>query len=87
MGEHTDIEWSDGSFSPWEGCVKVSEACKNCYAERFAERFRGVPGHPFAGLRPSPRAAQAGRAAAPPQAVDRAMFFRQQLLCSSGDCR
>ena len=33
MGEHTDIEWSDASFSPWEGCAKVSEACKNCYAE------------------------------------------------------
>ena len=33
MGESTDIEWSDASFSPWEGCVKVSEACKNCYAE------------------------------------------------------
>lgn len=33
MGERTDIEWSDASFSPWEGCAKVSEACKNCYAE------------------------------------------------------
>ena len=33
MGETTDIEWSDCSFSPWEGCAKVSEACKNCYAE------------------------------------------------------
>jgi protein gp37 len=29
------------------GCTKVSEGCDNCYAETFAERWRGVPGHPF----------------------------------------
>ena len=29
------------------GCTKVSEGCLHCYAETFAERFRGVPGHPF----------------------------------------
>ena len=29
------------------GCTKISPGCKFCYAERFAERFRGVPGHPF----------------------------------------
>jgi len=29
------------------GCTKVSPACTNCYAERFAERFRGVSGHPY----------------------------------------
>jgi protein gp37 len=29
------------------GCTKISAGCKNCYAERFAERFRGVAGHPF----------------------------------------
>ena len=29
------------------GCTKISPGCKNCYAERFAERFRGVAGHPF----------------------------------------
>lgn len=29
------------------GCTKVSPGCKHCYAETFAERFRGVPGHPF----------------------------------------
>jgi len=32
---------------PVRGCVKVSPGCKHCYAETFAERFRGVPGHPF----------------------------------------
>ena len=29
------------------GCTKVSPGCKHCYAETFAERFRGVPEHPF----------------------------------------
>jgi protein gp37 len=30
-----------------DGCTKISAGCDNCYAERFSERFRGVPGHPF----------------------------------------
>ena len=29
------------------GCTKISPGCLHCYAETFAERFRGVPGHPF----------------------------------------
>jgi protein gp37 len=29
------------------GCDKVSPGCAHCYAETFAERFRGVPGHPY----------------------------------------
>ena len=33
--------------TPSRGCTKLSPGCKHCYAERFAERFRGVPGHPF----------------------------------------
>src|SRR2546427_2594666 len=41
------IEWTDATWNPVRGCSKVSPGCKHCYAERFAERFRGVPGHPF----------------------------------------
>jgi len=29
------------------GCTKISPGCDHCYAERIAERFRGVKGHPF----------------------------------------
>jgi protein gp37 len=29
------------------GCSEVSEGCDHCYAKTFAERWRGVPGHPF----------------------------------------
>lgn len=43
----TKIEWTDETWNPVTGCVKVSPGCKHCYAERFAERFRGTPGHPF----------------------------------------
>jgi protein gp37 len=41
------IEWTDATWNPVRGCDKISPGCKHCYAERFAERFRGVEGHPF----------------------------------------
>ncbi len=41
------IEWTDATWNPVRGCTKISPGCKYCYAERFAERFRGVKGHPF----------------------------------------
>lgn len=43
----TNIEWTDATWNPVRGCSKISPGCQNCYAERFAERFRGVKGHPF----------------------------------------
>jgi protein gp37 len=47
MAAATRIEWTEATWNPVTGCTKVSEGCDACYAERFAERFRGVPGHPF----------------------------------------
>src|SRR5271163_195292 len=47
MGFRSEIEWTDATWNPVRGCTKISPGCKNCYAERFAERFRGVAGHPF----------------------------------------
>ena len=47
MSVQSAIEWTDATWNPVRGCTKVSPGCKHCYAERFAERFRGVPGHPF----------------------------------------
>lgn len=41
------IEWTDATWNPVIGCTKISPGCKNCYAERLAERFRGVPAHVF----------------------------------------
>lgn len=47
MAYSTEIEWTDATWNPVTGCTKISAGCDHCYAERFAERFRGVPGHPF----------------------------------------
>lgn len=47
MSLNSKIEWTDATWNPVRGCSKISPGCKNCYAERFAERFRGVKGHPF----------------------------------------
>jgi protein gp37 len=47
MSTNSKIEWTDATWNPVRGCTKISPGCKHCYAERFAERFRGVPGHPF----------------------------------------
>src|SRR3954469_16951481 len=47
MSDHSSIEWTDATWNPVRGCTKVSPGCKHCYAETFAERFRGVPGHAY----------------------------------------
>src|SRR5205814_4558024 len=47
MSLGTASEWTDATWNPVRGCTKVSPGCKNCYAAKFAERFRGVPGHPY----------------------------------------
>jgi len=47
MSDGSAIEWTDATWNPVRGCTKVSPGCKHCYAETFAERFRGVPGHPY----------------------------------------
>lgn len=47
MSDHSTIEWTDATWNPVTGCDKISPGCKNCYAETFAERWRGIPGHPY----------------------------------------
>lgn len=41
MGENSKIAWTDHTFNPWWGCAKVSDGCKNCYAESFDKRLAG----------------------------------------------
>ena len=65
MADNSAIEWTDATWNPVTGCTKIGPGCDNCYAERFAERFRGVLGHPYENgfdltLRPE-RLAQPGR--------------------------
>jgi len=47
MADNSAIEWTDATWNPVTGCTQITAGCDNCYALRFAERFRGVPGHPF----------------------------------------
>lgn len=47
MSENSTIEWTESTWNPVRGCTKVSPGCANCYAETFAERFRGVKGSPY----------------------------------------
>jgi len=47
MSASSEIEWTDATWNPVRGCTKISPGCAHCYAEVFAERFRGVPGHPY----------------------------------------
>lgn len=48
MSDKTGIQWTDATWNPIRGCSRVSEGCKNCYAERVAARFSGTRA-PYAG--------------------------------------
>ena len=47
MSDRSTIEWTDATWNPVRGCTLISPGCAHCYAQTFAERFRGVPGHPY----------------------------------------
>src|SRR5580765_3615780 len=47
MADKSRIEWTQATWNPVTGCSKVSPGCAHCYAETFAERWRGIPGHPY----------------------------------------
>ena len=47
MAQKTQIEWTDATWNPVTGCTKIGPGCDNCYAARFAERWRGIEGHPY----------------------------------------
>jgi protein gp37 len=47
VSDKSSIQWTESTWNPTRGCTKIAQGCKNCYAATFAERFRGVPGHPY----------------------------------------
>ncbi|MCZ0926504.1 phage Gp37/Gp68 family protein [Halomonas janggokensis] len=49
MSNKTGIEWTDATWNPIRGCSRVSDGCRNCYAESVANRFSG-DGQPYEGL-------------------------------------
>jgi protein gp37 len=48
LADRSAIEWTEATWNPVTGCDEVSPGCAHCYAKTFAERWRGVPGHPYA---------------------------------------
>lgn len=44
MGSESKIQWTDATFNPWRGCTKVSDGCKNCYADAMSKRNPAVLG-------------------------------------------
>jgi protein gp37 len=47
MSDRSAIEWTEATWNPVTGCSRVSAGCQHCYAETFAERWRGIPNHPY----------------------------------------
>jgi protein gp37 len=47
VADGSAIEWTEATWNPVTGCDQVSPGCAHCYAKTFAERWRGVPGHPY----------------------------------------
>jgi protein gp37 len=42
MPTKSNIEWTEMTWNPVTGCTKISQGCKNCYAERMAKRLRAM---------------------------------------------
>lgn len=43
MGTESGIQWTNHTYNPWHGCIKVSEGCKFCYMYRDKERYGQDP--------------------------------------------
>ena len=47
MPQTSSIEWTEATWNPVTGCHQISPGCAHCYAKTFAERWQGIPGHPY----------------------------------------
>jgi protein gp37 len=47
MAANSHIEWTEATWNPVTGCTKVSAGCKNCYAERLAQRLQSMGNHRY----------------------------------------
>lgn len=43
MARTSAIEWTESTWNPWHGCIKVSPGCKNCYMYRGKLRYGQNP--------------------------------------------
>src|SRR3990170_2369205 len=79
MGTMTKIEWTDSTWNPVRGCTRVSEGCRNCYAERIAARFSG-PGQRYQGfarMTPSDGARWTGKVELIPDKLEEPLHWRK----------
>jgi protein gp37 len=74
----TTIEWTDVTWNPTRGCSRVSEGCRNCYAERMAARYSGL-GQAFEGFAKSTPAGPrwTGRVELVPSKLDEPLHWRK----------
>lgn len=42
MANKSHIEWTESTWNPVTGCNKISQGCKNCYADRLAKRLKAM---------------------------------------------
>jgi protein gp37 len=42
MATVSTIEWTEMTWNPVTGCVKISQGCKHCYAESMAKRLKAM---------------------------------------------
>lgn len=42
MAQQSPIEWTESTWNPVTGCTKISDGCKNCYAEKLAKRLKAM---------------------------------------------
>ena len=47
MADSSGIEWTDATWNPTTGCTKISEGCRNCYAEAMAGRLKRLGQHKY----------------------------------------
>jgi protein gp37 len=47
VAQTSAIEWTEATWNPVTGCSQISPGCAHCYAKTFAERWRGIAGHPY----------------------------------------
>ena len=43
MAKNSPIEWTDATWNPWYGCLKVSPGCRDCYMYREQKQYGGNP--------------------------------------------
>ena len=93
MSDNTSIAWTDATWNPIVGCSRVSEGCRNCYAERMAGRLAAMGKRQYqdvvgGGLAYGPNSGWSGKTALVESALSDPLHWRKGrriFVCSMGD--